>query len=71
MLIDETCVNLDECQSIQVENLLDTYSDVVMSENGCLGTTDILQHENDTGDTPPIKRRPYLLQASRGRSTGG
>ena len=60
-LIDETCVNLDESQSIQVENLLDTYSDVFMSENGSLGRTDILQHEIDTGDIPPIKLRPYRL----------
>ena len=31
------------------------------SENGSLGRTDILQHEIDTGDIPPIKLRPYRL----------
>ncbi|CAG2254318.1 unnamed protein product [Mytilus edulis] len=37
------------------------YSDIFLDKGGKLGRTDILQHVIDTGDSPPIKLRPYRL----------
>ncbi|CAG2188088.1 unnamed protein product [Mytilus edulis] len=60
-LLEEACVDLDDEQKQKVEKLLDKYSDIFLDKGGKLGRTDILQHVIDTGDSPPIKLRPYRL----------
>ena len=52
---------LGEEQKLELQNILDTYSDVMTSEPGL---TDLVQFTIETGDNPPIFQRPYNTPAA-------
>ena len=52
-------VTLSEEQRVQLTELITNYSDVFALANSELGCTDIVCHSIDTGDSRPIKQRPY------------
>ena len=51
--------NLDALQVEKFEQLLKKSTDVFALNNSELGCTDIVSHNIDTGDKPPMKQPPY------------
>ena len=56
---DTISPDLTEIQQSQLTNLLQKYRDVFAFTSAELGRTDLVQHTIDTGDSPPVRQRPY------------
>ena len=46
-------------EDLDLENLLLKYKDIFVTKGQYVGTTDVTQHEIDTGKNPPIRGRAY------------
>ena len=60
-LLETSTSNLDESQRVKVRDLLLRKKNAFMEKDGKLGRTNIVTHKIDTGDSPPIRQRPYRL----------
>ena len=49
----------------QLRTLVREYRDVFALKNNKLGCTDIVQHQNKTGDTPPMKKHPHRISPAK------
>ena len=49
----------------RLRTLVREYRDVFALKNNELGCTDIVQHQIDTGDTPPIKKAPHRISPAK------
>ena len=54
-------VKLDLSEEQKLDSLLKSYRDVFAAKLSELGSTSIVQHYIDTGDSPPIRQRPYRV----------
>ena len=54
-------VKLDFSEKQKLDSLLNGYRDVSAANPSDLGSTSTVQHYIDTGDSPPIRQRPYRI----------
>ena len=54
-------VKLDLSEKQKLDSLLKSYRDVFAANLSELDSTSIVQHYIDTGDSPPIRQRPYRV----------
>ena len=57
-LFDQSKTDLDDTQRQELECLLKEYYDVFMAPDDPLGSTNLVQHHIDTGDSDPIRQPP-------------
>lgn len=48
-------------QRVLADDIITRFKSISFEEKGELGRTDLISHKIDTGDTPPIRQRPYRL----------
>lgn len=63
--LDLTSTTLDEQQLTQLKSSIAEYRDVFSVTPEELGCTGLVQHRIDTGDSPPIRQRPYCVSESQ------
>lgn len=51
--------SLHPTEKVQLKRLLDEYSDIMAASIHELGRTDLVEHTIDTGDSKPVRQRPY------------
>lgn len=56
--------NLDTNQQNQLEELINRNSDLFVSTNEAIGIVPFIKHHIDTGETQPIRARPYRVSVS-------
>ena len=54
-------IKFDLSEKHRLDSLLKSYRDVFAANLSELGSTSIVQHYIDTGDSPPIRQRPYRV----------
>ncbi len=65
--LDFTGSTLTEEQKTQLRSLVSEYQDIFALSSDELGRTGLVRHRIETGDSPPIKQRPYRVsEAQRG-----
>ena len=55
--ISKTTLNPDE--QVRLTKLLNDYRDVFAFSQEEIGRTSVVQHHTDTGNSPPVRQRPY------------
>ena len=52
---------IDRKTTLDLEKLLEQYSDAFAKDATQIGTTPLIEMDIDTGDSPPIAKRPYTI----------
>ena len=52
---------IDRKTTLDLEKLLEQYSDAFAKDATQIGTTPLIEIDIDTGDNPPIAKRPYTI----------